>query len=128
SPVDKQLCPRTHKTTQSCIYTYICNHRVRQPAKRKRLHKRDSHGTKSARAKSFDVEHHPELILTLTAALSAALVLGFVTHRLHLSPVVGYLLAGVAIGPFTPGFVAHVHLAEQFVEIGIVLLMFGVGL
>jgi CPA2 family monovalent cation:H+ antiporter-2 len=71
---------------------------------------------------------HPELILTLTGALAAALGLGYLTHRLGLSPLVGYLLAGVVVGPFTPGFVADKHLAEQMAEIGVVLLMFGVGL
>jgi CPA2 family monovalent cation:H+ antiporter-2 len=72
--------------------------------------------------------HGLDLILTLTGALSAALVLGIVTQSLRLSPIVGYLLAGVLVGPFTPGFVANVHLAEQLSEIGVVLLMFGVGL
>jgi monovalent cation:H+ antiporter-2, CPA2 family len=72
--------------------------------------------------------HSLDLILTLTGALSAALVLGIVTQSLRLSPIVGYLLAGVLVGPFTPGFVANVHLAEQLSEIGVVLLMFGVGL
>lgn len=69
-----------------------------------------------------------DLILTLTGALSAALVLGLVTHRLRLSPIVGYLMAGVLIGPFTPGFVAHPELARELAEVGVVLLMFGVGL
>jgi CPA2 family monovalent cation:H+ antiporter-2 len=72
--------------------------------------------------------HQLELILTLTGGLTAALVLGFVTERLRLSPIVGYLLAGVAVGPFTPGFVAHGEIASQLAEIGIILLMFGVGL
>jgi CPA2 family monovalent cation:H+ antiporter-2 len=72
--------------------------------------------------------HHLDLILTLAGALSAALVLGIVTQSLRLSPIVGYLLAGVLVGPFTPGFVANAHLAEQLSEIGVVLLMFGVGL
>ncbi|MBA4188459.1 MAG: sodium:proton exchanger [Planctomycetaceae bacterium] len=72
--------------------------------------------------------HTPELILTLTGALSAALALGYLTHRLGLSPIVGYLLAGVAIGEYTPGFRADRHVAEQFAEIGVILLMFGVGL
>ena len=72
--------------------------------------------------------HDFPLILTLTAALTTALVLGFITHRLHLSPIVGYLLAGIAIGPATPGFVADKHLADQMAEIGVILLMFGVGL
>jgi CPA2 family monovalent cation:H+ antiporter-2 len=69
-----------------------------------------------------------DLILTLTGGLAAALALGYVTHRLGLSPIVGYLLAGVAVGPNTPGFVANRELAEQLSEVGVVLLMFGVGL
>jgi len=72
--------------------------------------------------------HHVDLILTLTGGLAAALVLGYVTNRLGLSPIVGYLLAGVAVGPYTPGFVANQPIAEQFAEVGIILLMFGVGL
>jgi monovalent cation:H+ antiporter-2, CPA2 family len=72
--------------------------------------------------------HDTELILTLTCGLAAALALGYVTHRLGLSPIVGYLLAGIAVGPHTPGFVADRHLAEQLAEIGVILLMFGVGL
>jgi len=71
---------------------------------------------------------HLDLILTLTGGLAAALLLGYVTNRLGLSPIVGYLLAGVAVGPNTPGFVANRHLAEQLAEIGVILLMFGVGL
>ncbi len=69
-----------------------------------------------------------DLILTLTGGLAAALVLGYITHLLRLSPIVGYLLAGVLVGPHTPGFTANRHLAEQLAEIGVVLLMFGVGL
>ncbi len=72
--------------------------------------------------------HNLDLILTLTGGLMAALVFGFITQRLRLSPIVGYLLAGIAVGPFTPGFVAHGGLAEQFAELGVILLMFGVGL
>jgi CPA2 family monovalent cation:H+ antiporter-2 len=68
------------------------------------------------------------LILTLAGGLGAALVFGYLTHRLGLSPIVGYLLAGVAIGPNTPGFMANPELAEQLAEVGVVLLMFGVGL
>src|SRR5437868_14977592 len=74
------------------------------------------------------VAHNIELILTLTGGLAAALALGYVTNRLGLSPIVGYLLAGIVVGPSTPGFVADRHLAEQLAEIGVVLLMFGVGL
>jgi monovalent cation:H+ antiporter-2, CPA2 family len=72
--------------------------------------------------------HDLDLILTLTGGLAAALALGYLTHRLGLSPIVGYILAGIAIGPHTPGFVADRHLAEQMAEIGVILLMFGVGL
>jgi CPA2 family monovalent cation:H+ antiporter-2 len=72
--------------------------------------------------------HSIELILTLTGGLAAALTLGYVTHRLGLSPIVGYLLAGLAVGSHTPGFVANREIAEQLAEIGVILLMFGVGL
>src|SRR5690349_8564446 len=75
-----------------------------------------------------DMPHNLDLILTLTGGLIAALVFGFITQRLKLSPIVGYLLAGIAVGPFTPGFVAHTEIAEQFAELGVILLMFGVGL
>jgi CPA2 family monovalent cation:H+ antiporter-2 len=69
-----------------------------------------------------------DLIVTLTVGFVGALVLGYVTHRLGWSTIVGYLLAGVLLGPHTPGFVADRHLAEQLAEIGVILLMFGVGL
>jgi CPA2 family monovalent cation:H+ antiporter-2 len=69
-----------------------------------------------------------DLILTLTGSLAAALVCGYVTLRLGLSPIVGYLLAGLVVGPYTPGFVANKHLAGELAEIGVILLMFGVGL
>src|SRR5262249_53769301 len=72
--------------------------------------------------------HGLELVVTLAAALGAAVPLGLLTQRLGLSPIVGYLLAGVLIGPFTPGFVAHGGMVEQLAEIGVILLMFGVGL
>jgi CPA2 family monovalent cation:H+ antiporter-2 len=72
--------------------------------------------------------HAYDLILTLTGGLTAALALGYVTHRLGLSPIAGYLLAGTLVGPHTPGFVADARLAEQLAEIGVILLMFGVGL
>jgi monovalent cation:H+ antiporter-2, CPA2 family len=72
--------------------------------------------------------HGYDLILTLTGSLAAALVLGYFTQRLGLSPIVGYLLAGTLVGPHTPGFVADAQLAEQLAEIGVILLMFGVGL
>jgi len=72
--------------------------------------------------------HESTLILTLTGSLAAALVLGYVTERLGLSPIVGYLLAGFIVGPYTPGFVADRALANEFADIGVILLMFGVGL
>jgi CPA2 family monovalent cation:H+ antiporter-2 len=72
--------------------------------------------------------HSTDLILTVTGGLAAALVVGYVTHRLGLSPIVGYLLAGTLVGPHTPGFVANADLAQQLAEIGVILLMFGVGL
>lgn len=68
------------------------------------------------------------LISTIAAGLGLALVLGFVAARLRLPALVGYLMAGVVIGPYTPGFVADTHLAAQLAEIGVMLLMFGVGL
>ncbi|MBO0699444.1 MAG: cation:proton antiporter, partial [Zavarzinella sp.] len=71
---------------------------------------------------------HLDLVLTLTCGLAAALALGYLTHRLGLSPIVGYLLAGIVVGPNTPGFVANHELASQLAEIGVILLMFGVGL
>jgi len=72
--------------------------------------------------------HDFPLVNTIAAALTAALLLGLATQRLGLSPIVGYLLAGIAIGPFTPGFVGDVEIASQLAEIGVILLMFGVGL
>ena len=59
---------------------------------------------------------------------TVALIFGYITHRLGLSPIVGYLLAGIAIGPFTPGLIVDTGLAEQLAEFGVILLMFGVGL
>lgn len=72
--------------------------------------------------------HNIELIITLTGGLTAALFFGHLTYLLRLSPIVGYLIAGILLGPHTPGHVADQHVAEQFAEIGIILLMFGVGL
>ena len=72
--------------------------------------------------------HGLDLIVTLTAALAAALVGGYLTERLKLSPIVGYVLAGLVIGSYTSGFVADRHVAEQLAEAGVILLMFGVGL
>jgi CPA2 family monovalent cation:H+ antiporter-2 len=72
--------------------------------------------------------HDVGLITTIAAALALALVLGFLATRLRLPPLIGYLLAGVLIGPATPGFVADVELAGQLAELGVMLMMFGVGL
>jgi CPA2 family monovalent cation:H+ antiporter-2 len=68
------------------------------------------------------------LITTLAAAFTAAWVLGIITQKLRLSPIVGYLLAGVVIGPYTPGMRGDPTLAPQLAEVGVILLMFGVGL
>jgi monovalent cation:H+ antiporter-2, CPA2 family len=74
------------------------------------------------------VPHDISLITTIAAALGLAMIAGFAAIRLKLPPLVGYLLAGIIIGPHTRGFVADVHLASQLAEIGVMLLMFGVGL
>ncbi len=72
--------------------------------------------------------HDISLITTLAAGFGLALVLGLLASQLKMPPLVGYLLAGVVISPATPGFVGDVHLAGQLAEIGVMLLMFGVGL
>src|SRR5688572_10918037 len=72
--------------------------------------------------------HDTTLIATIAAAFVLALTFGFVAIRFRVPPIVGYLLAGVALGPFTPGIVADANLAAQLAEIGVILLMFGVGL
>src|SRR5215510_3665688 len=72
--------------------------------------------------------HHTPLIATIVGGLVLAFILGAVAHRMRISPLVGYLLAGVLVGPFTPGFVADPALAQDLAEIGVILLMFGVGL
>jgi monovalent cation:H+ antiporter-2, CPA2 family len=74
------------------------------------------------------VPHSVTLITTIAAALGLALILGFIAARLKLPPLVGYLIAGIMIGPATPGFVADAELSHQLAEIGVMLLMFGVGL
>lgn len=68
------------------------------------------------------------VLTTFTGGLAAALVFGFVAQKAKIAPIVGYVLAGIFIGPFTPGFVADRHIADQFAEIGVILLLFGVGL
>jgi CPA2 family monovalent cation:H+ antiporter-2 len=72
--------------------------------------------------------HDLPLVTTVAVAFTAAWLLGIITQKLGLSPIVGYLLAGIAIGRYTPGFVADENLAHQLAEIGVILLMFGVGL
>lgn len=72
--------------------------------------------------------HATPLITTIAIGLTLALAFGVIAHRIKMPPLVGYLLAGILIGPFTPGFVADQDLAAQLAEIGVVLLMFGVGL
>ncbi len=72
--------------------------------------------------------HHTPLIATIVAGLVLAFLLGAVAARLRISPLVGYLMAGVAVGPFTPGFVADQALANELAELGVILLMFGVGM
>ncbi len=72
--------------------------------------------------------HATPLISTIVAGLVLAFIFGAIAHRLRLPPLVGYLLAGVLVGPHTPGYVADQHLAPELAEIGVILLMFGVGL
>lgn len=72
--------------------------------------------------------HDLPLITTIAAALTSAWIFGILTQRFGLSPIVGYLLGGILIGPHTPGFVGDVGLAQQLAEVGVILLMFGVGL
>jgi len=74
------------------------------------------------------VPHETVLIATICVSLAFAFLGGFLAVRLRLPPLVGYLLAGIAIGPFTPGFVADAQLAAELAEIGVMLLMFGVGM
>src|SRR4051794_26343630 len=68
------------------------------------------------------------LIATISLSLAFALLAGFVALPLRLRRLAGYLLAGIAVGPFTPGFVADAHLASELAEMGVMLLMFGVGM
>jgi CPA2 family monovalent cation:H+ antiporter-2 len=72
--------------------------------------------------------HTPPLLTMIVAGLGLAFVFGTLAHRLRISPLVGYLVAGIVVGPFTPGFVADQGLGLQLAEIGVILLMFGVGL
>ena len=74
------------------------------------------------------MDHATPLIATIAGGLGLAFLFGAIASRLRMSPIVGYLIAGVAVGPFTPGFVADQSLANQLAEIGVILLMFGVGM
>jgi CPA2 family monovalent cation:H+ antiporter-2 len=72
--------------------------------------------------------HDLNVLTTFAVGLGGALLFGYIAIRLHISPIIGYLLAGVAVGPFTPGVVVNHAIAEQFAEIGVILLLFGIGL
>jgi CPA2 family monovalent cation:H+ antiporter-2 len=72
--------------------------------------------------------HEAELVTTIAASLGLAMLMGYLAARLKMPPMAGYLLAGIIIGPATPGFVVNVALAGQLAEVGVMLLMFGVGL
>lgn len=72
--------------------------------------------------------HDTDLLMTIAVGLGVALLFGYATQRIGLSPIVGYLIAGVFVGPNTPGYEANAEIANQFAELGVILLMFGVGL
>src|SRR5262245_27560534 len=72
--------------------------------------------------------HDLPIIMTIAAGFTAAWILGLITQRLGLSPIVGYIVAGILIGPHTPGFRGDLDSAQQLAEVGVILLMFGVGL
>jgi CPA2 family monovalent cation:H+ antiporter-2 len=74
------------------------------------------------------MDHNISLITTVAVGFGAALILGFIAERIKIPALVGFLVAGILIGPGTPGFVADLHIAQQLSEIGVMLLMFGVGL
>jgi CPA2 family monovalent cation:H+ antiporter-2 len=74
------------------------------------------------------MDHNISLITTIAAGFGVALILGFIAELIKVPALVGYLVAGILIGPATPGFVADMHIAAQLSEIGAMLLMFGVGL
>jgi CPA2 family monovalent cation:H+ antiporter-2 len=74
------------------------------------------------------MHHEPTLIATVTAAFVIACAFGLLADRLRLPPLLGYLVAGIIIGPYTAGFVADPEMSSQLAEIGVILLMFGVGL
>ena len=72
--------------------------------------------------------HHTPLIATIAVGFVFAFILGMLANRLKFPPIVGYLVAGILVGPHTPGFIADAELAAELAEIGVILLMFGVGL
>jgi len=72
--------------------------------------------------------HDLSVLITFAVGLAGALLFGYIAVRLKVSPIIGYLLAGVAVGPFTPGVVVDRKIAQQFAEIGVILLLFGIGL
>ena len=74
------------------------------------------------------MDHEPVLISTIAVGLMAAFVGGFIAKRIGLPTIVGYIVAGVVLGPFTPGFIADTAIALELADIGIILLMFGVGI
>src|SRR5512147_922391 len=74
------------------------------------------------------MSHDSLLVATIAAGITVAFIFGLIAARIGLPPIVGYLLAGVAVGPFTPGYVANAGLAGQLADLGVILLMFGVGL
>ena len=74
------------------------------------------------------MEHNLSLIFTLASGLTVALILGYIAQKIKLSPLVGYLIAGILVSPHSPGIVANIGIAQQCAEIGVVLLMFGVGM
>jgi monovalent cation:H+ antiporter-2, CPA2 family len=74
------------------------------------------------------VHEETPLIALIAVGLALAFIGGFIAVRLRLSPIIGYMLAGIAVGPYTPGFVGEPHLASELAEIGVILLMFGVGM
>jgi CPA2 family monovalent cation:H+ antiporter-2 len=80
------------------------------------------------RRKEGALPHDTPLIAAIVGGIVLAFLFGALAHRLRISPLVGYLLAGVVVGPFTPGFVADQELIAELAEIGVILLMFGVGL
>jgi CPA2 family monovalent cation:H+ antiporter-2 len=72
--------------------------------------------------------HEFDIISTLAGGFAAALVFGYICHLIRISPIVGFLVAGIVVGPTTPGFTANPQIAAQLAEIGVVLLLFDVGL